>query len=250
MSVFRLHSNAGLDVIGDVHGCIDELIELLALLGHALPDGVSRPPSERVVVFVGDLCDRGPDTPAVFRLVQAMCDEQRAVCVRGNHDHKLMRWLQGRKVSIAQGLELSIKQMEPMEEHERQGVMEFIDSMPTHCIVNDNVVIAHAGIEDWMIDRDDTAVRAFTMFGTTDGEVDEFGLPNRREWIHRHETEHRIVYGHTPVLSAEWFNNTIDIDTGCVFGGSLTALRYPEMDLVSVPARMTYATRRRPFMDF
>jgi protein phosphatase len=58
-----------------------------------------------------------------------------------------------------------------------------------------------------------------------------------------------VVYGHTPVPEAEWLNRTLNIDTGCVFGGRLTALRYPEREVVSVPARQTYAEPRKPFLD-
>src|SRR5262249_9553024 len=57
-----------------------------------------------------------------------------------------------------------------------------------------------------------------------------------------------VVYGHTPVPEPEWLNRTINIDTGCVFGGRLTALRYPERELVSVPAAQTYTAPARPFL--
>lgn len=80
-------------------------------------------------------------------------------------------------------------------------------------------------------------VRDFALFGETTGETDEFGLPVRYDWAAEYRGRAKVVYGHTPVPEAEWINKTINIDTGCTFGGRLTALRYPEMELVTVPAR-------------
>src|SRR5712675_1089700 len=79
-------------------------------------------------------------------------------------------------------------------------------------------------------------------------EQDEFGMPIRYNWAAEYRGKAMVVYGHTPVPEAEWLNNTINIDTGCVFGGKLTALRYPERELVSVPAAHTYCAPARPFL--
>ena len=87
-------------------------------------------------------------------------------------------------------------------------------------------------------------VRAFALYGETTGETDEFGLPVRLNWASEYRGKAVVVYG--PVPQAEWLNNTIDIDTGCVFGGHLTALRYPERELVSVPAHEVYSEPVRP----
>ena len=86
------------------------------------------------------------------------------------------------------------------------------------------------------------------MYGETTGETDEFGLPVRYNWAAEYRGRAMVVYGHTPVPEPEWLNRTICIDTGCVFGGKLTALRYPEKELVSVPALQTYYESAKPFL--
>jgi polynucleotide kinase-phosphatase len=91
-------------------------------------------------------------------------------------------------------------------------------------------------------------VREFALYGETTGETDEFGLPVRYNWAADYRGSATVVYGHTPVPEPEWLNRTINVDTGCVFGGGLTALRYPERELVSVPARRTYCEPSRPFL--
>jgi protein phosphatase len=96
--------------------------------------------------------------------------------------------------------------------------------------------------------RGSAKVRDFALFGETTGETDEFGLPVRYNWAAEYRGRASVVYGHTPVPEPEWLNRTINIDTGCVFGGKLTALRWPEKELVSVPAMQTYADPVRPFM--
>ena len=88
--------------------------------------------------------------------------------------------------------------------------------------------------------RGSSAVRDFALYGETTGETDEFGLPVRLNWAADYRGKAAVVYGHTPVPQPEWLNNTINIDTGCVFGGRLTALRYPERELVSIPAEQQW----------
>ncbi len=91
-------------------------------------------------------------------------------------------------------------------------------------------------------------VRDFALYGETTGETDEFGLPVRYNWAAEYRGAAMVVYGHTPVPEPEWLNRTVNIDTGCVFGGKLTALRYPEKEFVSVPAARTYCEPARPFL--
>ena len=91
-------------------------------------------------------------------------------------------------------------------------------------------------------------VWSFALFGETTGETDEFGLPVRYNWAGGFRGKAMVVYGHTPVPEAEWLNNTICLDTGCVFGGKLTALRYPEKELVSIPAKRMYYEPVRPLI--
>lgn len=238
------------DFIGDVHGCLDELRELLNVLGYTVHDDLSvTPPAGRKAVFVGDLVDRGPDTPGVLRLVMGMVRAGTALCVPGNHDVKLLRALQGRKVTVAHGLDRSLEQLERETPEFRREVMTFIEGLVSHYMLDDGkVVVAHAGMKEAYQGRASGRVREFALYGETTGETDEFGLPVRLNWAAEYRGQATVVYGHTPVPEAEWLNRTIDLDTGCVFGGRLTALRYPELELVSVPARQVYAEPRRPLV--
>lgn len=243
------------DIVGDVHGCYDELVTLLGELGYAIEDvttelGVAvTPPPGRKAVFVGDLADRGPATPAVYRLVMSMVESGAALCVPGNHDVKLMRALSGRNVQVTHGLAESLAQFaaEPPELAAR--VIGFVDGLVSHLVLDQGrLVVAHAGLKQEYQGRASRRVREFALYGETTGETDEFGLPVRYEWAVDYRGGAAVVYGHTPVPEPEWINNTICVDTGCVFGGRLTALRWPERELRSVAAQHTYYEPVKPFL--
>ncbi|YBV93954.1 polynucleotide kinase-phosphatase (plasmid) [Phyllobacteriaceae bacterium JZ32] len=241
------------DIIGDVHGCADELKALLAKLGYGLhlqdDRTVLTPPEGRQLVFVGDLVDRGPQTPEVLRIVMDAVEAGQALCVQGNHDQKLDRWMAGRNVKIAHGLQDSIDQLDIETEEFRDRVKRFLGDLRSHYWLDGGkLAVAHAGLKEEMIGRGSPAVRDFALFGETTGETDEFGLPVRGDWAAAYRGRTAVVYGHTPTPDAEWINNTICIDTGCVFGGKLTALRWPERELVSVPAGRVYAEPIRPMV--
>jgi protein phosphatase len=239
------------DIVGDVHGCAEELSELLDRLGYvADDDGARRHPDDRVVVFLGDLVDRGPDTPGVLRTAMSMVAVGSALCVPGNHENKLLRALRGRNVQITHGLGESLAQLGEETEEFRASVETFIDGLISHAVLDDGkLVVAHAGLPEQMHGRASAAVRSFALYGETSGEIDEFGLPVRYPWAVNYRGDAIVVYGHTPIPEAEWINNTICVDTGCVFGGSLTALRYPERELVSVRSKATYYEPAKPFLD-
>jgi protein phosphatase len=244
------------DIIGDVHGCYEELNELLVKLGYSIHKvdetdknfGVNVvAPENRKAVFVGDLVDRGPDSPGVLRLVMSMVNSGAAYCVPGNHDLKLQKYLNGKSVQLKHGLETTVKQLESETAQFKSMVEKFLYGLISHYVFNNGkLVVAHAGLKEEMQGRGSGAVRSFCMYGETTGEIDEFGLPVRYNWAMEYRGKAKVVYGHTPVPNAEWLNNTIDIDTGCVFGGKLTALRYPEEELVSVNAKMVYCEPARP----
>ena len=235
------------DVIGDVHGCHEELVALLGRLGYEPADGGYRNPEGRQVIFLGDLVDRGPSTPEVLRTVMAMTRSGSALCVPGNHDIKLMRAIQGRKVAVSHGLAESLAQLEAEPSEFRREVASFIDGLVSHFVLDDGrLVVAHAGMAERLQGRASRRVRDFALYGETTGETDEYGLPVRYNWAADYRGAAMVVYGHTPVPTAEWLNNTICIDTGCVFGGRLTALRYPERELVEVPAARVYYEPIRP----
>jgi protein phosphatase len=251
----RRSETSPFDIIGDVHGCGDELEILLARLGYAVHWNTSDgercahvvPPADRKLIFVGDLVDRGPRTPDVLRIAMAMVDAGTAYVVQGNHDSKLQRWLEGRNVNVAHGLQQSIDQLTQESEAFRAKVRSFLAELRSHYWLDSaKLAVAHAGLKEEMIGRGSPAVRAFAQYGETNGEIDEYGLPVRMDWAAQYRGPTTVVYGHTPVVEAEWVNNTICIDTGCVFGGKLTALRWPEKELVSVPAARAYVEPMRP----
>ncbi len=241
------HFHGPFDIIGDVHGCIHELRALLEKLGYTLQGDNATPPEGRAAVFLGDLVDRGDDTPAVLRLVMNMVASGAALCVPGNHDVKLMRALNGKQLKVSHGLAESLEQLSTETPEFRALVAKFIDGLVSHFVFDDGkLVVAHAGMKEAFQGRGSGAVREFALYGETTGETDEFGLPVRFNWAAEYRGKANVVYGHTPTPKPEWLNRTICIDTGCVFGGALTALRYPENELVSFPAQREYAVPSKP----
>ncbi|MEU7059793.1 polynucleotide kinase-phosphatase [Streptomyces sp. NPDC046197] len=237
------HLTGPFDIIGDVHGCAAELEALLGKLGYT--DGVH--PDGRTAVFVGDLVDRGPDTPGVLRRVMSMVSTGNALCVPGNHENKYRRYLKGRKVRHTHGLAETVEQMEDESEEFRQQVREFIDGLVSHYVLDGGrLVVCHAGLPEKYHGRTSGRVRSHALYGDTTGETDEFGLPVRYPWAEDYRGRAAVVYGHTPVPEATWLNNTICLDTGAVFGGRLTALRWPERELVDVPAERVWYEPARP----
>ncbi|MBV6762752.1 polynucleotide kinase-phosphatase [Rhodococcus opacus] len=237
------------DIIGDVHGCRSELQTLLRELGWTLEldGGGASHPEGRIAVFVGDLVDRGPDTPGVLRLVMGMVAAGTALCVSGNHEQKLARALHGRKVATSHGLQESLDQLAAESDDFRRSAHTFIDGLISHYELDGgDLVVAHAGLKEAYHGRASARVRSFALYGDTTGETDEYGLPVRYPWAHEYRGRATIVYGHTPVPETEWINNTICLDTGVVFGGRLTALRYPSKDIVSVPAEQVWFEPVRP----
>ncbi|MEV7390979.1 polynucleotide kinase-phosphatase [Streptomyces sp. NPDC091215] len=237
------HLTGPFDIVGDIHGCASELETLLTKLGYQ--DGVH--PQGRTAVFVGDLVDRGPDSPGVLRRVMSMVRSGNALCVPGNHENKYGRYLKGRKVQHTHGLAETIEQMDGESEEFTQQVREFIDGLVSHYVLDGGkLVVCHAGLPEKYHGRTSGRVRSHALYGDTTGETDEFGLPVRYPWAEDYRGRAAVVYGHTPVPEASWLNNTICLDTGAVFGGKLTALRWPERELVDVPAERVWYEPARP----
>lgn len=238
------------DIIGDVHGCYDELVTLLAKLGYERDGDGMRHPAGRRAIFVGDLVDRGPGVVQVARLVMRMVAEGQAFCAPGNHDIKLMRALEGRHVYVAHGLQESLDQIAALpDETERANFIRdfvaFIRRIPPYLMLEDgSLVVAHAGLPERYHGRISERIRVLVFYGETTGWEDEYGHPIRIDWAAEYHGAAAVVYGHTPHREAPWRNNTIDIDTGCVHGGRLTAVRWPERDVVSVAASREYARRK------
>ncbi|MGW8681932.1 polynucleotide kinase-phosphatase [Streptomyces sp. NPDC055817] len=237
------HLTGPFDIIGDIHGCASELETLLTGLGYV--DGVH--PEGRTAVFVGDLVDRGPDSPGVLRRVMTMVKSGHALCVPGNHENKFGRYLKGRKVQHTHGLAETVEQFAGESEEFTQEVAEFVDGLVSHYVLDGGkLVVCHAGLPEKYHGRTSGRVRSHALYGDTTGETDEFGLPVRYPWAEEYRGSAAVVYGHTPVPQATWLNNTICLDTGAVFGGKLTALRWPERELVDVPAEKVWYEPSRP----
>jgi protein phosphatase len=259
----RREEHGPFDIIGDVHGCCDELEVLLGKLGYTETRLESDDPAwglrayahseRRKAIFLGDLVDRGPRIIDTVRLVRNMVVHGSALCVPGNHDMKLVSKLLGKNVQITQGLADTLAEIEALSVEVRsafgKGLADFLDGLVSHYVLDGgNLVVAHAGMKEEMQGRGSGKVREFALYGETTGETDEFGLPGRYDWAKEYRGSAAVVYGHTPVPEPEWLNRTVNIDTGCVFGGKLTALRYPEKEFVSVPAARTYCEPVRPFL--
>ena len=247
------HEHGPFDVIGDIHGCRSELETLLTELGYTtarddLDRSVDAHNEGRKAVFVGDLVDRGPDSAGVLRLVMGMVTNGHALCVSGNHENKLMRALRGRNVQLTHGLAETLAQLQRETLEFRNATAKFCHDLDPHLVLDDGqLVIAHAGLKEAYHGLATSRSRSFALYGDTTGETDEFGLPVRFPWVDDYAGSAMVLYGHTPTPWPEWVNNTLCLDTGCVFGGKLTALQYPERRLVSVPAETVWYEATKPF---
>jgi protein phosphatase len=247
----RRYLNGPFDIVGDVHGCLDELLDLLDKLGYRREAGDRMAhPDGRTLIFLGDLADRGPHNAATFALVMSLVERSGAMYTPGNHCNKLLRYLRGNKVSPDSGLEGTIADVDTREQAEpgfRERLRRFIESAPTYLWLDDgDLVVAHGGIKEDMIGRDDSKVRAMVLYGDVTGRMNPDGTPERLDWAAEYDGQAAIVYGHSPVPGPEWRHGTINIDQGCVFGGWLTALGWPERQVVQVRAREAYYTGRTP----
>ncbi|MBH0228806.1 bis(5'-nucleosyl)-tetraphosphatase PrpE [Halobacillus yeomjeoni] len=238
------------DIIGDVHGCLDELKNLFNKLGYEWNDGVPEHPEGRTPVFVGDITDRGPDSIGCIRLVyQMVIEKKNALYGPGNHCDKLYRFFLGNPVKEKHGLETTTAEYRELSSKEQKEIrhhfMKLIDESPLYHILQEvNAVVAHAGIKEKDIGSVSKKVRTFVLYGDITGETLPDGRPVRRDWAQNYEGNRWIVYGHTPVREPRFVNKTVNIDTGCVFGGRLTAFRLPEEEIVSVSSSMPFVEEK------
>lgn len=243
------------DIVGDVHGCLDELLLLLDRLGYAVRTNDAgqavdaHHPEGRRLVFVGDLVDRGPSNVGVLRLAMGMTASGNAFAVPGNHENKLVRALDGRAVQVSHGLERTLAELAEESDEFRVAVREWCRGLVSHLVLDDgHLVVAHAGLKEAYHGRASGRVRSFALYGDTTGETDEYGLPVRYPWAEEYRGRATVVYGHTPTPTLDWVNNTLCLDTGCVFGGHLSALRYPERETVQVEALGVHYEPAKPFL--
>ena len=237
------------DIIGDIHGCRAELVELLGQLGYRIerkagdewPHYEVAAPEGRTAILLGDLVDRGPESVETLALAMDGTESGAFLAIPGNHDAKLGRALRGAKVERRHGLAETMAALEAAPEAFRERVADWIGKLPSHYVLDGGALVAaHAGMKEELQNRSSREVREFGLYGETTGENDEDGLPVRIDWARDYRGRAAVIYGHTPVAEPDWVNNTLCIDTGCAFGGRLTALRWPEREIVSVAARRTY----------
>lgn len=240
------HLEGPFDIVGDLHGCGLELRFLLKKLGY--PE-VSSPTSRRLV-FLGDLTDRGPHNLACYETVAQLVSEGKALCVRGNHDAKLLRYLENAQVTMTNGMSRTVSELDTRDGAYRESMKQFLGELGYHYVLDEGrLVVVHGGLKEAYHNRVSGRISSFCLYGDTNGQVDDTGFPVRKDWDLDYRGEAKVVYGHTPVTRPVWVNNTLNIDTGCVFGGGLTALRYPEMEIVTMPALQTYWTPKRPLKE-
>jgi len=255
MPTRMLDEHGPFDFIGDVHGCYQELIALLDKLGYVASETIINGsmhkryfhPQKRKLVFLGDMVDRGPASDKVMELILELSNQNMAYAVLGNHDEKFLRYLKGNPVKVNSGLEKTISQFVGKSEEFKNNLIRFLKSLPSHYVFdNGEIVAVHAGIREDMQGKDKREIKDYCVFGEPGEKKKDDGLPVRQDWGRDYEGTAKVVYGHTPVKEPFWVNNSIDIDSGCVFGGKLTALRYPENELLSVNSLDTYY----PGVDF
>lgn len=235
------------DIIGDIHGCCDELELLLEKLGYQKTEQSYAHPDGRKAAFLGDFCDRGNRNADVLRIVMDMVKSGNAIAVPGNHDVKLLKYLKGKSVAMTHGIDKTIAELEEKGEAFKAETAGFLDSLISHYVLDDGkLVIAHAGLKQEYIGRGSAKVREFCLYGEVTGEFDSYGLPVRLDWAADYRGRAAVVYGHIAGTEVKSLNGTHCIDTGCVFGGKLTAYRWPEKEIVSVEALQEYYTPVKP----
>lgn len=240
------HIMLKLDIIGDLHGCFNEFWELFEKLGYRMHENRCVHPDGRLLAFVGDATDRGPHSVDMLKFLFKLQDSGQLIYSPGNHCNKLYRYMLGNNVQQKHGLETTVAELGALSDKEREHIrkryIRFYESLPLYQTLDDGkLIIAHAGIREDLIGRTDgSRLRTFVLYGDITGETLPDGRPVRRDWAKQYKGKPFIVYGHTPVPECRFVNNTVNIDTGCVFGGRLSALRYPEMTIVNVLSRQPF----------
>jgi len=205
-------------VIGDVHGCWEELQDLLR--------AVKATPTDRLI-SVGDLLAKGPDSRSVIEWAMRTPNLE---CVLGNHELRLRRhWRAGtRSTEKAHDAE-TYRQLSGIYDK----AMTYIDKWPL-TISGPGFMIVHAGFDpaeglEWQSAAQLTGLRK---------------LPDGRPWYEAYRDRTLAVFGHWAKRQPVVRPNAVGLDTGCVYGGSLTALILPERLLISVPARKVYVEKK------
>ena len=222
------------DIIGDVHGCYDELLALLAPLNWALDEnGVFRNTvnPERTLVFCGDLGDRGPNSLGVFTAVRKSIEAGTAKCVRGNHENKAGKYFVKKNTKLRGGLETTVKEIEAAgwSEDEQTAFGQWCLSLPAWIKLElpdgSPLVVVHACLP---FNLEDPKSEGKAIYGIPTG-YDANGFPTRLDWAQKYRGKATVVHGHDVIgLEPRLLNKVWNLDTGGVFGGRLTCLQLPE----------------------
>ncbi|WP_026690160.1 bis(5'-nucleosyl)-tetraphosphatase PrpE [Alteribacter aurantiacus] len=239
-----------IDIIGDVHGCYDEMIALLKKTGYSVGDDeLLSSPEGRKLAFLGDLTDRGPNSVGVLRFAIKNWKEDRILYCPGNHCDKLYRYFLGRNVQQKHGLETTVEELKSLNKKEytfiSEGFKRMVENSPLYLTLDEGkLVVAHAGIRGDLIGKTNKKVKTFVLYGDITGETHADGRPVRRDWAKAYTHDTFVIYGHTPVNEPRFLNHTVNIDTGCVFGNRLTLLRWPEKKIVDVPSEQPFVEEK------
>lgn len=209
--------------VGDVHGCADELSELLALL--PLRD-------DSTVVMLGDYIDRGPYSRRVIEILLEAKKRHNIVCLSGNHEEMLREFLDGTNPQRVARFILnggSSTLADYADEHGEWVIpkehVQFLDELKLWHETDDHFFV-HAGVPDMALkDLDPVRDRDELLW------IRRAFIGNTRRW------EKRIVHGHTPVNAVEVSATRINVDTACAYGGFLTAIELPSHRVYSVPRK-------------
>jgi diadenosine tetraphosphatase ApaH/serine/threonine PP2A family protein phosphatase len=204
-------------LIGDVHGCLDELQELLELVGANAEDRL---------ISVGDLICKGPNSLGVMQW--AMTQENLS-CVLGNHEARFLKyWRQGKIPDEKPYDRETYEQLEPAFEE----CMQFASSWPLY-IDEPEFLVVHAGIDPRLPRLEQQRAQDLTNIRRLDDH-------EKTPWYEKYEGAKPIIFGHWAAPRPLLRRNAVGLDTGCVYGGSLTAWILPERRLVSVRAKRIY----------
>ncbi len=226
------------DFIGDPHGCWEELVEMLTKLGYSLDDDlILSHPDNRKLVFVGDLVDRGPGIKNCMDLV--INNPTNVLSVRGNHENKLSKFILKNNTKIRGGLEATLEQLEGLTEDEKKAYGEWALNLPPWIeleIDGKPVWVVHACLPKTL----DSKSVGIAMYGIPIG-YDDKGFPARLDWAQNYKGSAMVIHGHDVIGDKpRLLNNVWNLDTGCVFGGYLTALSLPENKITQVKAKKKY----------